>query len=210
MSTKIEIPVKFNMIRPTHKSSKVSSKLYLGNANRVLHKDVLKPCSIATYNLIHKAAKIPHVKLDIHKPSNNQPPTLSQNVIRSLRLNTHKQPSPANIHKPSRNVTKLSHLKTHNPAHQKLLHDGGAYTKNVSANHLRYKWNLLWWKYHSHQKKKKNLSSYLREFLLLLIFFSNNFDFICNNNKQLYFVKMQPTMSNKYFLLVIVLTNLSK
>ena len=199
------------MIRPTHKSSKVSSKLYLGNANRVLHKDVLKPCSIATYNLIHKAAKIPHVKLDIHKPSNNQPPTLSQNVIRSLRLNTHKQPSPANIHKPSRNVTKLSHLKTHNPAHQKLLHDGGAYTKNVSANHLRYKWNLLWWKYHSHQKKKKkNLSSYLLEFLLLLIFFSNNFDFICNNNKQLYFVKMHSTISSEFFLLVIVLTNLMK
>ena len=60
---RIEIPVKFNMIRPTHKSTKVSSKVYLGNANRVLRKDVFKPCSIATCNLTHKAAKVPHVKL---------------------------------------------------------------------------------------------------------------------------------------------------
>ena len=71
---RIEIPVKFNMIRPTHKSTKVSSKVYLGNANRVLGKDALKPCSIATCNLTHKAAKIPHVKLDIRKSSNNSHP----------------------------------------------------------------------------------------------------------------------------------------
>ena len=77
------------MIRPTHKSTKVSSKVYLGNANRVLGKDALKPCSIATCNLTHKAAKIPHVKLDIWKPSNNQSSTLSPNVIVSLCLNTH-------------------------------------------------------------------------------------------------------------------------
>ena len=76
------------MTRPTHKSSKVSSKVYLGNANRVLSEDVLKPRSIATCNLTHKAAKIPHVMLDIRKPTNNQSPTLSPNVVGSLRLNT--------------------------------------------------------------------------------------------------------------------------
>ena len=200
--------MKFNKIRLTHKSSKISSKVSLGNANRVLRKDDLKPRSIATCNLTHKAAKIPHVKLDIRKPSNNQPTTTSPNVIGSLHLNTHKQPSLANIRKQSRSVTKLSHLKALNSAHQILHHDRGVDTENVSGNHLRYKSNHLWWKYHV----KKNLifSSYLCEFLLLLIFLSNNFDFICNNNKQLYFVKMHPTMSSEYFLLVIVLTNLLK
>ena len=162
-----------------------------------MRKDVLKPRSIATCNLTHKAAKIPHVKLDIRKLSNNQSPTVSPNVIRSLRLNTLKQPSHANIRKPSRSVTKLSHLKARNSAHQKLHHDRGVDTKNVSANHLRYKSNHLWWKYHV--KKKLIFSSYLCEFLLLLIFLSNNFDFICNNNKQLYFVKMHPTMPREYF-----------
>ena len=48
-------------------------------------------------------------------------------------------------------------------------------------------------------QKKLIFSSYLCEFLLLLIFLSNNFDFICNNNKQLYFVKMHPTISGEYF-----------
>ena len=73
------------MTRPTHNSSKVSSKVSLGNnANRVLHKDVLKPRFIATCNLIHKAAKFPHVKLDIRKPSNNQLSTLSPNNNESL------------------------------------------------------------------------------------------------------------------------------
>ena len=162
-----------------------------------MRKDVLKLRSIATCNLTHKAAKIPHVKLDIRKLSNNQSPTVSPNVIRSLHLNTHKQPSHAKIRKPSRSVTKLSHLKARNAAHQKLHHDRGVDTKNVSANHLRYKSNHLWWKYHV--KKKKNFSSYLCEFLLLLIFFTNNFDFICNNNKQLYFVKMHPTMPSEHF-----------
>ena len=112
-----------------------------------MRKDVLKPRSIATCNLTHKAAKIPHVKLDIRKLSNNQSPTVSPNVIRSLRLNTLKQPSHANIRKPSRSVTKLSHLKARNSAHQKFHHDRGADIKNVSANHLRYKSNHLWWKY---------------------------------------------------------------
>ena len=56
-------------------------------------------------------------------------------------------PSYANIRKPSRSVTKLSHLKARNSAHQKLHHDRGVDTKNVSANHLRYKSNHLWWKY---------------------------------------------------------------
>ena len=119
-NTRIEMPVKFNNSSPTHNSSKVSSKVYLGNANRVLRKDVLKPRSIATCNLTHKTAKIPHVKLDIRKPSNNQLSTVSPNVIGSLRLNTHKQPSPANIRKPSRSVTKLSHLKARNLSHQKF------------------------------------------------------------------------------------------
>ena len=109
-----------------------------------MRKDVLKPRSITTCNLTNKAAKIPHVNLDIRKPSNNQSPTLSPNVIRSLCLNTHKQPSPANIRKPSRSVTKLSHLKAHNSAHQKLHHDRGVDTNNASANHLRYKSNHTW------------------------------------------------------------------
>ena len=82
-NTRIETPVKFSMTRPTHNSFKVSSKVYLGDADRVLRKDVLKPRSIATCNLTHKAANIPHVKLDIRKPSNNQSSILSPNVIGS-------------------------------------------------------------------------------------------------------------------------------
>ena len=58
-------------------------------------KDILKPRSTATCNQTHKAAKIPQVKLDIHKPSSNQSSTLSPNVIGSLYLNTHKHPSRA-------------------------------------------------------------------------------------------------------------------
>ena len=57
------------MAGPTHNISKVSSKVYLSNANRILCKYVLKPRSIATCNLTHKAANIAHVKLDIRKPS---------------------------------------------------------------------------------------------------------------------------------------------
>ena len=189
--------MKIDKKRQTLKSSKVLSKVYLDNANRVLHKDVLKPRSIATCNLTHKAAKIPHVKLDIRKLSNNQSPTVSPNVIRSLRLNTPKQPSHANIRKPSRSVTKLSHLKARNSAHQKLHHDRDVDTKNVSVNHLVINRIIYGGKIMS--KKKSIFSSYLREFLLLLIFLSNNFDFICTNNKQLYFVKMDPTMSSEYF-----------
>ena len=102
------------MTRPTHKVSKVSSKV---NANRVLCKVVLKPHSIATCNLTHKAAKIPHVKLDIRKSSNNQSSTLSSNVIWSLCLKIHKQPSLANKRKPSLSFTKLSHLKARKSAH---------------------------------------------------------------------------------------------
>ena len=122
---------------------------------------------------------------------------MSPNVIGCLCINTHKQPSPANICKPSCSVTKLFHLRAGNSAHQKLHHDCGVDTKNVSANHLCYKSNHLWWKYCV--KKFLFLSSYLCEFLLLLIFLSNNFDFICNNNKQLYFVKMHPTIPSEYF-----------
>ena len=33
-------------------------------------------------------------------------------------------------------------------------------------------------------------------------FLSNNFDFICNNNEQLYFVKMHPTMPSEYFFVI--------
>ena len=106
-----------------------------------MRKDVLKPRSIATCNL---TGKIPHVKLDIRKPSNNQLYTVSPIVLGSLRLNTHKQPSPANIRKPPRSVTKLSHLKARNLSHQKLHHDRGVDTKNVSENHLRYKSIHLW------------------------------------------------------------------
>ena len=131
------------MTRPGHNSSQVFSKVYLGGANRILCKDVLKQHSNATCNLTHKVTKISHVKLDIRKPFNNQSPTLSPNVIGSSCLNTHKQPSPANLRKPSSSVTKLSHLKACNSAHQKLHHDRGVDTNNVSANHLRYKTNQL-------------------------------------------------------------------
>ena len=34
--------------------------------------------------------------------------------------------------------------------------------------------------------------------MLLLIFLNNNFDFICNNNRQPYFVKMNPTFLGEY------------
>ena len=132
------------MARPTHNISEVSSIVYLGIANRVLRKDVFKPRSIATYNLTHKVAKIPYVKLDIRKPFNNHSSTLSPNVIGSLCLSTHKQPSPANICKSSRSVIKLFHLKARKSAHKKLHHNCGDDTNNVSANHLRYKSNHLW------------------------------------------------------------------
>ena len=147
-SIRTEIPLKFNKTRPTHKSYKVSSKVHLINANRVLGKDVLKLRCITTCNLTHKATTIPHVKLSIRNSFNNQSTTVSPNVIWSLRLNYHKQPSPANIRKPSCNVTKLSHLKL---STSKLHHDRAVDAKNVSANHLRYKSNYWWWKY---QKKK--------------------------------------------------------
>ena len=179
------------MTRPTHNSSKVSSKVHLGNANRVLRKDILKPLSIATCNLTHKAAKIPQVKLNIRKPSKNQPSTLSPNVIKSLCLNTHKQPSPVTTCKPSCSVTKLSHLKAYNTAHQKFHHGCGVDTNNVSANHLHYKLN------HLSRQEIFNFVFILSEFLLLLIFLRNNFDFICKD-KQVSFVKMHPTISSEY------------
>ena len=118
-------------------------------------------------------------------------------------LNNHKRLSPANIHKPSRSVTKLSQLMAHNSAHQKLHQGHGADTHNVSANHLHYKFNHIWWKYHV--KKFLFLSSYLCKFLLLFIFLSNNFDFICSNNS--FFAKMHPTMLSEYF---FVGTNINK
>ena len=77
-----------------------------------------------------------------------------------------------------------------------MHHDRSFDINNVSANHLRYKSNHLWCKYQVN--KFLFLSSYLSEFLLLLIFLSNNFDFICNNDKEVYFVKMHPTMSSEY------------
>ena len=36
-------------------------------------------------------------------------------------------------------------------------------------------------------------------FCFYSFFLSNNFDLICNNNEQLYFVKMHSTMSSEYF-----------
>ena len=105
--------------------------------------------------------------------------------------------------KPSGSVTKLSHLKARKSAHHdrimtaKLHHDRGLDTNNVSANHLCYKSNHIWWKYHVN--KFLSLSSYLCKFLFLVTFQSNNFDFICSNNKQVYFVKMHQTMTSEYF-----------
>ena len=142
-NARIEIRVKFDKTRATLKSSKVPSKVYL-DGFWVLRKDVLKARSTATCNLTHKASKIPHVKLDICKLSNNQLPTVSTNVIRSSRLNTRKQPSHTNMCEPSYSVTKLSHLKARNSAHQKLHHDCGNDTKIVRSNYLRYKLNHLW------------------------------------------------------------------
>ena len=86
-----------------------------------------------------------------------------------MRLNTHKQLSHGNIRKPSRSVTRLSHLKARNSTHENLHHDRGVDTKNVSANHLRYKSNHLWWKYHV--KENLILSSYLCEFFAFTHFF---------------------------------------
>ena len=170
-----------------HKISKVSIKVYLGNANGVLIKDVFKPRSIAFCNLTHKAAKIPHLRLRICKSSNNQSLTLSPNIIVYLCLNTHKQSSPANIRKLSRSLTKLSHLKARNLAHQELHHDRGVDTKSVSANHVRYKSNHLWLKYHVNEFLF--LSSYLVNFCFYTFFLSKSFYFICNNSKQVFFVK---------------------
>ena len=105
--------------------------------------------------------------------------------------------------KPSGSVTKLSHLKARKSAHHdrimtaKLHHDRGLDTNNVSANHLCYKSNHIWWKYHVN--KFLSLSSYLCKFLFLVTFQSNNFDFICSNNKQVYFVKMHQTMTSECF-----------
>ena len=140
LNTRIKISVKFNIVGPAHNISKVSSKVYLINANRVLRKDLLKPRSLVTCNLTHKAANVPHVKLDIRKPSNNQSSTLSPNVLATSCLNTRKQPSPANIPKPSSSVTKLSPLKARKSAHRKSHYDRGA-DNNISTNHLRYKSN---------------------------------------------------------------------
>ena len=63
--------------------------------------------------------KIPHVKIDICKPSNKQSSTSSPNVIETSCLNTRKQPSFTNICKPSSFVTKLSHLRARKSAHRK-------------------------------------------------------------------------------------------
>ena len=115
-------------VQQVHKITKVSIKVYLGNADGVLIKYVFKPRSIAFCNLTHKAAKIPHLRLSICKSSNNQSLTLSPNIIVYLCLNTHKQSSPANIRKLSRSLTKLSHLKARHLAHQKLHHDRGVDT----------------------------------------------------------------------------------
>ena len=52
------MPVKFNVTQPTHNTPKVSKKVYLSKANRILCKDVLKPRSIGTCNLTHKIANI--------------------------------------------------------------------------------------------------------------------------------------------------------
>ena len=152
--------MKFNIVGPAHNISKVSSKVDLINANRVLRRDLLKPRSLVTCNLTHKAANVPHVKLDIRKPSNNQSSTLSPNVLATSCLNTRKQPSPANIPKPSRSVTKLSPLKARKSAHRKSHYDRGADNNNISTNHLRYKSNHLWRKYHV--KKFLFISSYVK------------------------------------------------
>ena len=114
----------------------------------VLRIDILKLCSVVSCNLTHKAAKIPHVKLDIRKPCNNKSPTFSPNVIGSLCLDAQRQASPTNIRKPSRSVTKLSHSKVRNSARQKLHH------------RLCYKSNHIWCKYHV-----KNFCFYLHTYV---------------------------------------------
>ena len=64
--------------------------------------------------------------------------TLPPNIIGSSCLNTHKQQSPANIRKPSHSAPKLSHLEARKSAHQKLNHDRGVDTNNLSANHFYF------------------------------------------------------------------------
>ena len=100
---------------------------------------MVKPRSVATSNQLHKAFKIPHLKVDIFKPSNNQSSAFSPNVIGTSCLNTREQPSPTNIGKSSRHVIKLSHLKTSKTAHWKLHHEGGVNTGTVSENRLHCK-----------------------------------------------------------------------
>ena len=56
-NTNTEIPMKSNKIGPTHNISEVSSKVYLSNVGKVLCKGILKPCPIATCNVIRKAAE---------------------------------------------------------------------------------------------------------------------------------------------------------
>ena len=179
------------------------------NANRV-HKDViLKPLSIATCNLTHKVANIPYVKLDICNQSKNQLSTLRPNVIGTSCLNTQKQPSPTNICKPSRSVTKLSHLKGRKSAYQKLRHDRAVDSNNVLANHMCYKCNHLWWKYDV--KKCLSMSVYVDVYLcelLLLPIFSAATLILFVIIKKVLFVKMHPTMSMNFLLLLI--TDLSK
>ena len=81
-NTWFEIPVKFNKTGSTHGISKVSSKVYLSNANCGLCKDVLKPRYIAFCNLLHKAFKVPHVKVNTLKLSPNNIGTSSLNTRR--------------------------------------------------------------------------------------------------------------------------------
>ena len=164
--------MKFNIVGPAHNISKVSSKVDLINANRVLRRDLLKPRSLVTCNLTHKAANVPHVKLDIRKPSNNQSSTLSPNVLATSCLNTRKQPSPANIPKPSRSVTKLSPLKARKSAHRKSHYDRGADNNNISTNHLRYKSNHLQIESFMAEISRQEIFIYIfiREILLLLMF----------------------------------------
>ena len=88
-------------------------------------------------------------------------------------------------------------MKARNSAHEKFHHDRGVDTKNVPANHLRYKSNHLWWKYHI--KKIFNFLFTLMRIFTFTHFFWAITDFIYNYNKQLYFAKMHPTMPSEYF-----------
>ena len=138
-NNRIETLAKVNITGPTNNVCKVSNRVYLSNANRVLPKSH----SFVTCNPLHTNLRVLQENFDIYKPYNNQSSASSLNVIRSLCLHLRKKPSSISTHKPFSSVIKLSYLETRNRAHRKLQHDDDVNTDAVLENHLHCKSNLL-------------------------------------------------------------------